>query len=412
MRARRLAGRPSAIHVRVIDEPALAARPSADPAASHRIVLVQDGTAEIVRIQTGADERESALAWQFGQRRLAARLTAAAAVGRPAAWPVPRASRPPVSVVVPTKDRPAQLRRALVAARAAMSALDEILVVDNGRLGASRRTAEESGARYFHEPRPGVAFARNTGSSQARHETVVFLDDDGEADCGLIEALVAPLAADPAVVATVGGVLGRDPASAVGQLFDDRYPLFRGWTERRFVGGTGTRLSPFDVWKVGPGAAMAWRRSALTQLGGFDPALGEGTPAGGAEDSDLFRRALESGHTIVYTPHALLWHDHPATRSELRRKMNHYAVAGAGHASKITIETRRLGAAQLVARQLGWLPTWLSTEAGQRLRGQPALPLSGIAPFPIMTVLGMARFLRHRARLRALGHNARADGVS
>jgi GT2 family glycosyltransferase len=293
-----------------------------------------------------------------------------------------------------------------------MSALDKLLIVDNGRLGASRRAAEEAGACYLHEPRPGVAFARNCGTTHARHETVVFLDDDGMADRSLIEALVAPLVADPAVVATVGGVLGRDPASAVGQLFDERYPLFRGWAERRFAGGTGTAMSPFDVWQVGPGAAMAWRRSVLTELGGFDPALGEGTPAGGAEDSDLFRRALERGHTIVYTPHALLWHDHPATRTELRRKMNHYAVASAGHATKITIETRRLGAAKLVIRQLGWLPGWVSTEAGQRLRGHRALPLAGIVPFPLMTVLGVARFLRHRERLRALDGGPSASGIS
>ena len=383
-----------------------------DSASASWLVLVQDARIEALYLPRGHPEDEVRDQWISGRRRLADRVAAAEAVGRSEAWPMAHADREPVSVVIPTKDRPTQLRRGLIAAKTAMCPGDQLIVVDNGRLGASRRVAEECGATCVHEPRPGVAFARNRGAAEASNEIVVFLDDDGMADRVLIDALVAPLMAEQAVVATTGGVLGRDTTSLVGELFDARYPLFRGWQERRFAGGTGSRFSPFDIWQVGPGAAMAWRRSVFEAHGGFDPALGEGTPAGGVEDSDLFRRVLERGQTIVYTPLAVLWHDHPATRRELRRKMNHYTITGGAHATKIAVETGRMGAARLAVRQLGWLPRWLAIEAVQSVQGRPSLPLWGIAPYPIMTVVGALRFLRHRARLRALADPADPSGSS
>src|SRR5206468_1882049 len=61
----------------------------------------------------------------------------------------------------------------------------EAIVVDNN---ATDRTAEVVARfakdprfpafRYLHEPRPGVAFARKRGLSEARGGLVAFVDDD------------------------------------------------------------------------------------------------------------------------------------------------------------------------------------------------------------------------------------------
>ncbi len=374
-----------------------------------RLVLRHDGAVETVTLPRGCTPAQAALLWRQAADNLQRRFAAWRAVGDPASWPEPPARRAAVSVVVGTKDRGPQLRRCLAAVRALLGPGDELTVVDNSASGTARRVAEEAGARWLPEPRPGVAFARNAGAAAAGRAVVVFLDDDGVADSCLLDAIAEPFA-DPDVVAVTGAVLGRDPSSAVGRLFDERYPFFRGWRMRRFAGSTGTRRSPFDTWRVGTGAAMAWRVDAFRDLGGFDPALGEGTPAGGTEDLDMFRRALAAGSTIVYTPRAVLWHDHPTTRAELRRKMTHYAVTDAAHATKVTVETGQWGAARMVSRQWTRLPRRVAVESGRRLRGRSALPVAPLLADPVLAVSGAVRFLRYRAGLRALAAGPNQDG--
>ena len=366
-----------------------------------RLILVKDGLGEVVLPAVGCAQREPDRQHEAADARIAQRLAVRSAVGSPVAWPTPPRRNDPVSVVVGTKDRPAQLRRCLCAIGELLRAVDDLIVVDNSVTGSARRVTEEAGARWLPEVRPGVAFARNRGAAAARHSLVLFLDDDGTADRCLLDALVEPFA-DPEVVAVTGAVLGRNPGSVVGRLFDERYPFFRGWTVRHFAGSTGTHRSPLDAWRVGTGAVMAWRKVALRDLGGFDPALGEGTPAGGAEDLDLFRRTLASGRTIVYTPRAVLWHDHPATRSELSRKMRHYAITDAAHAAKVAVEDGHLDAVKMVTRQWARLPRRVATEGARRLRHQTALPLTPLLTDPMLAFVGVHRFLRHRGKLRSL----------
>lgn len=94
---------------------------------------------------------------------------------------------PAVTVAIPTFDRPGPLARAL-ASVAAQSGVDfEIVVVDNSPSGTARPGVdglkERIGVplRYVHEPRPGVAYARNAAVAAARGGYIAFLDDDQRA---------------------------------------------------------------------------------------------------------------------------------------------------------------------------------------------------------------------------------------
>ena len=53
---------------------------------------------------------------------------------------------------------------------------------------------------------------------------------------------------------------------------------------------------------------MAFRTAVLRDLGGFDEALGTGTPAQGGEDLLMFVRLLSGGGRLAYEPAAF----HPA----------------------------------------------------------------------------------------------------
>jgi GT2 family glycosyltransferase len=90
--------------------------------------------------------------------------------------------------------------------------------------------------------------------------------------------------------------------------------------------------------RFGTGANMAFRRTLFDEIGPFDPALGAGTITQGCEEIEMFFRLIESGHSLVYEPAAIVWHRHFRELRELQRQSTNYAVAFTSYLVKITLE--------------------------------------------------------------------------
>ncbi|WP_454812215.1 glycosyltransferase family 2 protein [Labrys neptuniae] len=88
-------------------------------------------------------------------------------------------SQPELSIIVPTKDRPDLLRRALASAQTQSFRDFELVVVDDGD-GSGARLAEELGLDRFQALLTGGSGrvpARNLGVAAARGRRIAFLDD-------------------------------------------------------------------------------------------------------------------------------------------------------------------------------------------------------------------------------------------
>jgi glycosyltransferase involved in cell wall biosynthesis len=112
------------------------------------------------------------------------------------------------SVVVVTKDRPHVIGDLFEALTAQTLAPDEVVVVDNNSrlsyadvLDAYR---ERLPLRIFVETTPGIPSARNRGIQEARHEIILFTDDDCIPQPRWLETMVEPFYRDPHIGA-VGG---------------------------------------------------------------------------------------------------------------------------------------------------------------------------------------------------------------
>jgi hypothetical protein len=86
---------------------------------------------------------------------------------------------------------------------------------------------------------------------------------------------------------------------------------------------------PTPPWYIGHGGNMAFRRSVLLDLGGFDPLLGAGGVFGACEDPDIALRLLRAHRRIVYSPDALAYHKHWKDWPAQRRMERAYGI-GAG----------------------------------------------------------------------------------
>ncbi len=79
---------------------------------------------------------------------------------------------------------------------------------------------------------------------------------------------------------------------------------------------------------------MAFRRSVLGGIGGFDQALGGGTPARGGEDLAVFFSVLQQGCRLVYQPTMLVRHYHHRDYGSLRRVMLGYGMGLGAYLTK------------------------------------------------------------------------------
>ena len=90
-----------------------------------------------------------------------------------------------------------------------------------------------------------------------------------------------------------------------------------------------------QVWRIGAGAKMAFRRSVFERVGLFDERLGAGA-SGCSEDSEMWYRILASGGCCVYEPRAVVFHHHRAGWDELLQQTRAYMK---GHVSALVVQS-------------------------------------------------------------------------
>ena len=313
-----------------------------------------------------------------------------------------------VSIVVPTCNRPRDLRRCLESLRAQRTPRPlEIVVVDNrpghGIAGLVGRDFPH--VKLVEERRPGLSYARNTGFAAARGEILVATDDDVVAPPDWIESLVAPFAR-PEVAAVTGQVLPLE-LDTQGQCRFEAYGGLGKGFERLEVDGMWFRgfKGAVPTWRLGATANAAFRASALRDpaIGMLDEALGAGTPTGCSEDTYLFYRLLKANRTLVYEPCAYVWHRHRATTDALEKQIFDYSKGHVAYQLTTLINDRDVRA--LV--RLGWsLPKTYLRRAIERLRDRSDYPLSLIALEIRGNLAGPWALWRSRRRVRRLGRSA------
>ncbi|MGQ7294842.1 glycosyltransferase family 2 protein [Quadrisphaera sp. KR29] len=290
---------------------------------------------------------------------------------------VPRPSRSPeqagagteeVTVVVCTLGRDPRLLGTVAAVLGQTHRQLELVVVDNDP--ASGRVTElldpaahpelaavltDPRLRVLPEPVRGLSAARNRGLAAARASLVAYTDDDAVPDPTWLEELLAVLAldTDEAVALVTGRVLAAEVATQEQAWFEEAGIFDKGsvqttWAvdgvvvpERLGRPGTRSGFFPYTAGEVGSGNNMVFRTAALRALGGFDEALGAGSPAQGGEDLDVFRRVLLAGHVAVYAPAAVVRHFHRDTYEALRAQMRGYGIGMAAVLTKIVLSGGR-----------------------------------------------------------------------
>jgi GT2 family glycosyltransferase len=192
---------------------------------------------------------------------------------------------PAISVVIPTVDRVALLERCLRGLAGQEGIPFEVIVVggDDPNITALVQTWKSLlPLRFLRSLARGASVKRNIGWSVARAPLVAFTDDDCEPAPGWLKSIASAFA-DPATDLVQGTVAAHPDDGAVSGIF-------------------ARTIEVHEPTQTYPNANLAFRRTALEGVGGYDGDLTAG------EDTDLAWRVLESGSRARFMPEALVWH--------------------------------------------------------------------------------------------------------
>jgi glycosyltransferase involved in cell wall biosynthesis len=237
------------------------------------------------------------------------------------------AVRPYCSIIVPTRDRPAQLQRCLES----LARLDyprdrfEVIVVDDGGRAPLVQVVEPFRAQLdltlVSQERSGPAAARNAGAARARGELLAFTDDDCRVDRSWLRHFTDRFLARPeeAIGGRTVNALTSNPYSSTAQLIIDvGYERNNSGVEGRCWFATNNLAVPADGFRA---------------IGGFDSSFRT------AEDRDFCSRWIAHGLRMSYEQRAVVEHANDlALRSFVRMHFDYGRGAFRYHQKQ-----RRLG---------------------------------------------------------------------
>ncbi|HLX70693.1 MAG TPA: glycosyltransferase [Verrucomicrobiae bacterium] len=226
-------------------------------------------------------------------------------------FPLPR--YPKISVVVASYNGARTLKSCLESLQHLNYPDYEIILVDDGSTDATQQIVSlfPTVRCIRHEKNFGLSVARNTGVAAAAGEIVAFTDSDCRADEDWLYYLACGFVGSE--FSGVGGpnlLPPEDSGVATAVMVSPGGPAH-------------VMLTDLEAEHI-PGCNMAFYKSALDQIGGFDPIF---TKAG--DDVDVCWRLQQAGCKIGFSPSAFVWHYRRSTVGAYLKQQRGYGEAEA-----------------------------------------------------------------------------------
>ncbi len=220
-----------------------------------------------------------------------------------------------ISVIIPVKNEAKRIEQCLNAVFAQSYVPFEVIVVDGHSTDETVTFAQKYPVKIFYEDYRTRAGANQVGIENAQGDYIAFTDADCIPKKDWLENLIKEF--QEGIVGVGGGIINlgdgiweKSINLAVGTFLGSaRSVQGRLFKEKRMVNSIS-------------GCNSMYRKLDLLGVKGFDVTLGT------AEDTDLNRKLLKKGK-ILYTPAAIIFHNHNRGLKEFTKRMYQYGYGRA-----------------------------------------------------------------------------------
>ncbi len=250
--------------------------------------------------------------------------------------PPPLDRAPRISVVICAFNAERTMDACLASLRTLRYPTYEVVVVNDGStdrtLEISQRYPE---VRIFSQENKGLSVARNVGYENASGEIIAYTDSDCVVDPDWLTYLAFKFVHGGFVA--VGGPNLPPPEESRTAACVAASP-----------GGPAHVLIDDEVAEHIPGCNMAFLKTTLQEIGGFDP-----IHRAAGDDVDLCWRLQNHGHAIGFSPAAMVWHFRRNTIKAYLKQQMGYGKAEAQLYFKHPFRFNMLGQSQWIGRIYG-----------------------------------------------------------
>lgn len=219
--------------------------------------------------------------------------------------------QPKVSVVIPVRNEVEKIEQCLKAVFSQTYKSYEVIIVDGHSNDGTVEISKEFPVKILYEDYHNRAGACQVGIENAKGEYVAFTD----ADCIPARDWLVNLSRefDDGIVGVGGGIKNIGKGLWI-QSINFAYETFLGsansvqgrfFKNKRFVNSIS-------------GCNSMYRKEDILKVGGFNVSLP------GAEDTELNKRLLKKRGKLLYTPNAVIFHDHKRGLKKFAKQMLRY----------------------------------------------------------------------------------------
>lgn len=276
---------------------------------------------------------------------------------------------PMVSIIVCTHNRPDKLVRCLKALEMLDYTGFEVIVVDSAPEDDTIQKLINSmfpDVYYIKEDAAGLSKARNRALEVAIGDIIAFTDDDALVDRNWLLEIMRGFRAGEDVICVTGLTMPAELETPSQVWFQRHRGRKTHFSRRIFDLSENPVYTPLHVSFFGAGMNMAFKKSFLDEIGGFDPALGMGSLTHSGEDIAAYFEVVARGHQIAYEPGAIVYHDHRETYEELRLQIYGYSVGLSACITRIMTSN---------VRYLRYLPRYVLSGARYTTRKSAKYPM-------------------------------------
>jgi len=205
---------------------------------------------------------------------------------------------PTVSIIIPVRNRPDEIRECLASLEAVAYPRDkmEVIVIDDASTDHTRDVIREFPVSLITQKQNRQApYCRNMAAQQAKGDILAFIDSDCLATPEWLNELV-PAFLDERIGAVGGKVDGFSMENLI-----DRYESTNSSLN---MGNRIIRSQPQDRFFYVPSCNLLVRKALFNELNGFNEALIVG------EDVDFCWRMQDGGSDLEYRPAGAIYHKH------------------------------------------------------------------------------------------------------
>ena len=255
-----------------------------------------------------------------------------------------------VSLIIPTYNNDEKLKMCLDSLNKSKVLSDknfEVLIIQNhddkNVYLKTKKLEKDYNITVYHEPRQGKSCALNKGIKKSNGKYIVSTDDDVIiTDSKWLYKFVANFEKNPKLGYCSGKVAMYDKTSNdFSKIWEKKGGLSKGenvkYWSLKYLYSFKHKFVPWKFHKMCAGANQMIRKDVLLEVGGYAEFLGKKGNVDGLT-LEIGYKVASHGYELMYDPSIYLYHQHPTSEEEVKKKLYYYGMQDTGLAMYIFLK--------------------------------------------------------------------------